>query len=99
MRVTGSSCKDFTYIVSVGTCRGHDSTAPRQAWLILPGSNICRPFRSISDSNRHPRPWFAVSGHPFELFLSIAWTEIVETELFAQTYKSYGLATARYPYQ
>ncbi len=31
-------------------------------------------------------------------FLSLAdWTGIVETELFAQTYKSYGLATVRYP--
>ena len=25
------------------------------------------------------------------------WTGIVETELFADTYRSYGLATARYP--
>jgi DNA polymerase III alpha subunit len=31
-------------------------------------------------------------------FLTLAdWTGIVETELFAQTYKSYGLATVRYP--
>ncbi len=31
-------------------------------------------------------------------FLSIAdWTGIVETELFAKTYKTYGLATVRYP--
>ena len=31
-------------------------------------------------------------------FLSLAdRTGIVETELFAQTYKSYGLATVRYP--
>ena len=31
-------------------------------------------------------------------FLSLAdWTGIVETELFAQTYKTYGLATVRYP--
>jgi hypothetical protein len=31
-------------------------------------------------------------------FLSIAhWTGIVETELFAQTYKSYGLSIVRYP--
>ena len=30
--------------------------------------------------------------------LSLAdWTGIVETELFAQTYKTYGLATVRYP--
>ena len=31
-------------------------------------------------------------------FLTLAdWTGMVETELFAQTYKSYGLATVRYP--
>jgi hypothetical protein len=31
-------------------------------------------------------------------FLTLAdWTGIVETELFAQTYKNYGLATVRYP--
>ena len=31
-------------------------------------------------------------------FLTLAdWTGKVETELFAQTYKSYGLATVRYP--
>ncbi len=31
-------------------------------------------------------------------FLTLAdWTGRVETELFAQTYKSYGLATVRYP--
>jgi DNA-directed DNA polymerase III PolC len=37
------------------------------------------------------------TGEPMK-FLSLAdWTGIVETELFAQTYKSYGLATVRYP--
>ena len=31
-------------------------------------------------------------------FLSLAdWTGIVETELFAQTYENYALATIRYP--
>jgi hypothetical protein len=25
------------------------------------------------------------------------WTGMVETELFTKTYKSYGVATARYP--
>ena len=31
-------------------------------------------------------------------FLTLAdWTGMVETELFAQTYKTYGLATVRYP--
>ena len=31
-------------------------------------------------------------------FLTLAdWTGMVETELFAQTYRSYGLSTLRYP--
>jgi len=38
-----------------------------------------------------------ITGEPMK-FLSLAdWTGIVETELFAQTYKSYGLTTIRYP--
>ena len=38
-----------------------------------------------------------ITGEPMK-FLSIAdWTGIVETELFAATYKSYWLATVRYP--
>lgn len=38
-----------------------------------------------------------VTGEPMK-FLSLAdRTGIIETELFAQTYKSYGLATVRYP--
>jgi DNA-directed DNA polymerase III PolC len=38
-----------------------------------------------------------VTGEPMK-FLSLAdWTGIIETELFASTYKSYGLATVRYP--
>jgi error-prone DNA polymerase len=38
-----------------------------------------------------------VTGEPMK-FLSLAdWTGIVETELFAKTYRNYGLATVRYP--
>jgi DNA polymerase III alpha subunit len=38
-----------------------------------------------------------VAGDPMK-FLSLAvWTGIIETELFASTYKTYGLATVRYP--
>lgn len=38
-----------------------------------------------------------ITGEPMK-FLSLAdWTGIVETELFAATYKSYSLATVRYP--
>ena len=38
-----------------------------------------------------------ITGEPMK-FLSLAdWTGIIETELFAQTYKNYALATVRYP--
>jgi hypothetical protein len=38
-----------------------------------------------------------LTGEPMK-FLSLAdWTGIIETELFAKTYKSYGLATVCYP--
>jgi error-prone DNA polymerase len=38
-----------------------------------------------------------ITGEPMK-FLSLAdWTGIIETELFAQTYRTYGLATVRYP--
>lgn len=38
-----------------------------------------------------------ISGEPMK-FLSLAdWTGIVETELFADTYRRYGLATVRFP--
>jgi DNA polymerase III alpha subunit len=37
-----------------------------------------------------------VTGEPMK-FLSLAdWTGIIETELFGQTYRTYGLATVRY---
>jgi DNA polymerase III alpha subunit len=38
-----------------------------------------------------------ITGEPMK-FLSLAdWTGIIETELFANTYRTYGLATVRYP--
>ncbi|MBI4326849.1 MAG: hypothetical protein HY674_16540 [Chloroflexi bacterium] len=36
-------------------------------------------------------------GEPMKFLTRADWTGIVETELFAKTYKSYGLATVRYP--
>jgi DNA polymerase III alpha subunit len=38
-----------------------------------------------------------ITGEPMKFLTLADWTGIVETELFAQTYKSYGLATVRYP--
>jgi error-prone DNA polymerase len=38
-----------------------------------------------------------LTGEPMKFLTLADWTGIVETELFAQTYKNYGLATVRYP--
>ena len=38
-----------------------------------------------------------ITGEPM-MFLTLAdWTGMVETDLFADTYRNYGLATVRYP--
>lgn len=38
-----------------------------------------------------------ITGEPMKFLTLADWTGMMETELFAQTYKSYGLATVRYP--
>jgi len=38
-----------------------------------------------------------ITGEPMKFLTLADLTGMVETELFAQTYKSYGLATVRYP--
>ena len=38
-----------------------------------------------------------ITGEPMKFLTLADWTGLVETELFAQTYRSYGLATVRYP--
>ncbi len=38
-----------------------------------------------------------VTGEPMKFLTLCDWTGMVETELFAATYKSYGLATVRHP--
>jgi DNA polymerase III alpha subunit len=38
-----------------------------------------------------------ITGEPMKFLTLADWTGMVETELFARTYKSYGLATVRYP--
>ena len=38
-----------------------------------------------------------ITGEPMKFLTLADWTGMVETELFAQTYKNYGLATVRYP--
>jgi DNA polymerase III alpha subunit len=37
------------------------------------------------------------TGEPMKFLTLCDWTGMVETELFAATYKTYGLATVRYP--
>jgi error-prone DNA polymerase len=43
------------------------------------------------------RLFHQITGEPMKFITIADWTGIVETELFARTYKSYGLATVRYP--
>ena len=38
-----------------------------------------------------------ITGEPMKFLTLADWTGMVETELFAATYKSHGLATVRYP--
>ncbi len=38
-----------------------------------------------------------ITDEPVKFLLLADWTGIVETELFADTFKTYGLATVRYP--
>lgn len=38
-----------------------------------------------------------VTGEPMKFLTLADWTGMVETELFAQSYRNYGLATIRYP--
>ena len=38
-----------------------------------------------------------IRGEPMKCLSLADWTGIVETELFAQTYKNYAVATVRYP--
>jgi len=38
-----------------------------------------------------------ITGEPMKFLTLADWTGMVETELFAQTYKNYGLATVHYP--
>ncbi len=38
-----------------------------------------------------------ITGEPMKFLTLADWTGIVETELFAKTYRNYGRATVRYP--
>jgi hypothetical protein len=43
------------------------------------------------------RTHYPITGEPIKFLTLVDWTGMVETELLEQTYKSYGLATVRYP--
>ncbi len=43
------------------------------------------------------RLFHQVTGEPMKFLTLADWTGMIETELFAKTYRSYGLATVRYP--
>jgi hypothetical protein len=43
------------------------------------------------------RPQHQITSEPMKFLTLAYWTGMVESELFAQSYKSYGLATVRDP--
>jgi DNA polymerase III alpha subunit len=43
------------------------------------------------------RTFHQVTGEPMKFLTLADWTGMVETEMFAPTYRSYGLAVVRYP--
>ena len=59
------------------------------------GEFVGKPSRPAASSSSNARIIKSPASH--EVSLLADWTGIVETEFFAQTYKSYGLATVRYP--
>ena len=52
----------------------------------------CSPHEPLEQPRHHQ-----ITGESMKFVTLADWTGMVETELFAQTYKSYGLATVRYP--
>jgi DNA polymerase III alpha subunit len=57
-----------------------------------PGQDIVTCGLIVEQRTHHQ-----VTGEPMKFLTLADWTGMVETELFADTYKSYGLATVRYP--
>jgi DNA-directed DNA polymerase III PolC len=56
------------------------------------GQNITTCGLIIEQRTHHQ-----ITGEPMKFLTLADWTGMVETELFAATYRSYGLATIRYP--
>ena len=52
----------------------------------------CSPHEPLEQRTHHQ-----ITVEPMKFLTLADRTGIVETELFAQTYKNYGLATVRYP--
>jgi len=56
------------------------------------GKAIARSAGSVEQRTHNQ-----ATGEPMKFLTLADWTGMVETELFAATYRSYGLATVRYP--
>ena len=52
----------------------------------------CSPHEPLEQRTHHQ-----ITGEPMKFLTLADWTGMVETDLFAQSYKNYGLATVRYP--
>jgi len=69
-----------------------DTYCPVNRLCDFPGQTVTTCGLVVEQRTHHQ-----ITGEPMKFLTLADWTGMVETELFAQTYKTYGLATVRYP--
>jgi DNA-directed DNA polymerase III PolC len=69
-----------------------DTYCPVQRLGEFVGQTVCLCGLIVEQRVHHQ-----ITGEPMKFLTLADWTGMIETELFAQTYKTYGLATVRYP--
>ena len=70
-----------------------DTYCPVNRFGEFVGQNVTTCGLIIEQRTHHQ-----ITGEPMKFLTLGDWTGMVETELFADTYRSYGLATLRYPF-
>jgi len=65
---------------------------PALSWIFHIGETVTTCGLVVEQRTHHQ-----ITGEPMKFLTLADWTGMMETELFAQTYKNYGLATVRFP--
>ena len=65
---------------------------PALSWIFHIGETVTTCGLVVDQRTHHQ-----ITGEPMKFLTLADWTGMMETELFAQTYKNYGLATVRFP--